>query len=184
MQGDEKRYEFGKNWLEFNRKNYSLEAVEIAKQHILRFLERDNLNGLSFMDIGCGSGLHSVAALNAGAKSVYSFDYDPCSVEATKFLRAKSGFPDNWTVVQGSVLDDDFIGGIPKFDIVYSWGVLHHTGDVWRAIRNAASLVNSEGYFYIALYSANMQKDPPPEFWLNVKRKYVSSGKWTRNIFS
>ncbi len=181
-QESDKRFEFGKNWLDFIKKNYGDEQVTIAKEHLLGFLKRDDLKGIEFLDIGCGSGLHSVAALDAGAKSVHSFDYDPNSVAATEYVREQVGRPKNWTVEQGSVLDDDYMNSLPQYDVVYSWGVLHHTGDVWHAIRNAADKVKPGGLFYIALYSADVQVDPPPEFWLDVKKKYVSSG-WLKRRY-
>lgn len=176
----EQRFEFGKNWLDFIQKNYGQEQVETSKNHILKFMERENLNGLTFLDIGCGSGLHSIAALQAGASVVHGFDYDPSSVAATRYVQNQAGNPGNWTVEQGSVLDDAFMESMPQYDMVYSWGVLHHTGEVWHAIKNAAGRVKPGGLFYIALYSADVQINPPPQFWLDVKRKYVASGWLTR----
>jgi 2-polyprenyl-3-methyl-5-hydroxy-6-metoxy-1,4-benzoquinol methylase len=175
MNSAEQRFEFGKNWLNYIHKNFNQENADISRKHILSVLGCTNLKGLSFLDIGCGSGLHSFAAWEAGASMLHSFDYDVNSVTATKYVREKAGNPSNWTIEQGSVLDLDYIKNLPKFDLVYSWGVLHHTGDVWRAIRNAASRVKSGGLLYIALYSADIQKDPTPEFWLDVKQRYVSS---------
>jgi len=178
----EERFEFGKNWHDFIQKNFDKEKVEISRRHILDFMGRTDLNGLSVLDIGCGSGLHSIAMLQAGAASVHGFDYDPNSVKATQFVQAQTGKSSNWTVEQGSVLDDDYIVHLPQYDLVYSWGVLHHTGDVWHAIRNAASRVKPGGKFYIALYAADVQIDPTPEFWLDVKRKYVNSGWMKRRM--
>lgn len=180
LKDDAPCFEFGRNWHDFIQKNFGEDRVEISKKHMLNFLGREILDGLDMIDIGCGSGLHSVAALEAGAKSVHGFDYDPNSVEATKFVQKQSGNPPNWTVEQGSVLDDAYMESLPQYDLVYSWGVLHHTGDVWHAVRNAAERVKPDGLFYIALYSADVQVDPPPEFWLDVKRKYVSSGMHMR----
>jgi SAM-dependent methyltransferase len=174
------RFEFGQNWLAFAQEHVTQDQVDISRERMLRFLTRDGLNGLSFLDIGCGSGLHSLAALQAGASAVHGFDYDEYSVEATRYLQSKAGSPACWTVEQGSVLDDRFIGQLGRYDLVYSWGVLHHTGDVWHAIRNAATCVKPGGLFYVALYSADVQVDPPPEYWLAIKRKYVSSGRLAR----
>ena len=178
----EARFEFGKNWHEFIRQHYGQDKVDVSKRHMLQFMKCDNLNGQSFLDIGCGSGLHSIAALQAGASVVHGFDYDANSVAASCFVKEQAGNPKNWTVEQGSVLDDEFISKLEKYDVVYSWGVLHHTGEVWNAIRNASRCVKQGGVFYIALYSADVKIDPPPEFWLNVKRKYVSSGWLTRRL--
>jgi 2-polyprenyl-3-methyl-5-hydroxy-6-metoxy-1,4-benzoquinol methylase len=176
----DKRFEFGKNWYKFVEKSFNMAAVESSKSHMLDFLKKPNLKGLTFLDIGCGSGIHSLGALQAQADLVYSFDYDPNAEKATLYVKEHSGMINNWTITVGSVLDDTYIESLPLFDIVYSWGVLHHTGDVWHAIRNASSRVKPGGLFYIALYSADVQKDPPPEFWLKVKQKYVTSGLFTR----
>lgn len=178
----EQRFEFGKNWLDFIQKNYGQDKVETSRQHILQFMGMENLDGLSFLDIGCGSGLHSIAALHAGAASVHSFDYDPNSVAASRYVHDQVGNPANWTIEQGSVLDEAFMERMPSYDVVYSWGVLHHTGEVWRAVRNAAGRVKPGGLYYIALYSADVQINPTPEFWLDVKRKYVSSGRFKRRM--
>lgn len=176
------RFEFGRNWREFVEKHYSQEVVDASKTRILEFMKRPNLQGLSVIDIGCGSGVHSMAMHQAGAASIHSFDYDPTSVEATRLVHQKAGAPASWTIQQGSVLDESFMRSLPTYDLVYSWGVLHHTGEVWKAIDLAAERVKPGGMFYIALYSADVQKDPTPEFWLDVKRRYVSSG-WLRRRY-
>ena len=168
VQEEGQRFEFGNNWHQFIQKNFGPERVRISKKHLLDFIERDDLKGLTFLDIGCGSGLHSIAALEAGAVSVRGFDYDANSVATSRYLQAQVGNPSNWTVEQGSVLDDTFVRNLGAYDLVYSWGVLHHTGDVWHAIRNAAACVRPGGMFYIALYSADVQVNPPPEFWLDL----------------
>jgi 2-polyprenyl-3-methyl-5-hydroxy-6-metoxy-1,4-benzoquinol methylase len=178
----EKRFEFGRNWRQFVDRHYSQEAVDVSRAHILDFMKRPDLKGLSVIDIGCGSGIHSMAIFQAGAAAIHSFDYDPTSVEATTIVRDKAGSPPHWSVEQGSALDESYMRTLATYDLVYSWGVLHHTGDVWKAIDLAAERVRPGGLFYIALYSADVQKDPTPEFWLDVKRTYVSSG-WLRRRY-
>jgi len=166
------RFGFGANWADYINKNFSDERVEISMRHLLGFLKLDNLKGKSFLDIGCGSGLHSLAAWRSGAEQVVSFDYDQNSVATTKKLHELSGSPKNWIVMQGSVLDETFMDSLPKSDIVYSWGVLHHTGNMWKAIENAARCLHTSGIFYIALYSSDVYVDPPAEYWLKIKREY------------
>lgn len=166
------RFGFGANWADYIDKNFSDERVEISRCHLLGFLKLDDLKGKTFLDIGCGSGLHSLAAWRSGAEQVVSFDYDQNSVATTKKLHELSGSPKNWVVMQGSVLDKEFMDSLPKSDIVYSWGVLHHTGSMWKAIENAAQCVHESSVFYIALYSTDVYVDPPAEYWLKIKREY------------
>src|SRR5207253_403618 len=85
-------------------------------------------------DAGCGSGIHSLAALRLGARRVYSFDYDRDSVNCAREVKRRFAPAADWTIEQGSMLDKGYIDSLGKFDVVYSWGVLHHTGDMWRAL--------------------------------------------------
>src|SRR5262245_4071421 len=174
----DERFEFGRNWKKFVETSFDQERVDVAKAHLCGFLQRADLHGVTFLDIGCGSGLHSLAAVQLGAIEVVSFDYDTKAVEAALMLHRYAGKPQHWRILQGSVLDEAFMASLPKVDIVYSWGVLHHTGNVWQAIRNAAIPLGDGGLFYIALYSADVHKDPPAEFWLMVKKKYLAASKW------
>ena len=90
--------------------------------------------GKSFLDVGSGSGIHSLAAIRLGASRVHSFDYDLQSVECSRELKRRFAPEANWHIEQGSVHDEGYMRALGQFDIVYSWGVLHHTGDMWRAL--------------------------------------------------
>jgi len=168
-QGGEKiTFSFGRNWQDFVQKHYSEDRLAIAKRHLLEFLGMEDLKGKYFLDIGCGSGIHSLAALESGAERVVSFDLDPYSVETTKQIRAMRGDPKNWTVTHGSVLDSAFLSTLEPADVAYSWGVLHHTGQMWQAIRNASALVRPNGMFYIALYLTSRRSN----YWIKTKQRY------------
>jgi len=163
------RFEFGKNWAQFLG---SLDEGRIlrAEASLREMLETPDLRGLRFLDIGSGSGLFSLAARRLGAR-VHSFDYDPQSVACTTEMRRRY-YPDDadWTVEQGSALDADYVGSLGKFDVVYSWGVLHHTGDMWRALANAVlPVAASGGRLFIALYN---DQGTPSRRWTVVKRLY------------
>lgn len=174
------RYEFGRNWSEFIEKNFNEERITAAQQHLLGFLKLDSLKGRTVIDIGCGSGLHSLAAHRAGAERILSFDYDDNSVSTTGKLREFAGSPNNWTVMQGSVLEREFMQTLGQFDIAYSWGVLHHTGEMWKAIENARLTMKDDGVFYIALYTTDVYTDPSSDYWLAVKRRYNQAGPLER----
>lgn len=176
----ETRFAFGRNWCKFVRKNFSQERCDVAKKRILDFAGIDSLKAVDFLDIGCGSGLHSLAAVQAGAARVHSFDYDSDSVAATKILWQMAGSPAQWTVEQGDVLSADYIGSLGKWGFVYSWGVLHHTGAVWKALENAQSTVKDDGLFYVALYSSDADSQSSREFWLEAKQRYNRSNRWQR----
>jgi SAM-dependent methyltransferase len=176
----EMRFEFGKNWQRFVRRYVTRERCDIAKQRLLKFTGRDSLRGVDFLDIGCGSGLHSLAAYEAGADRVFSFDYDPHSVAATSVLRQSAGNPSNWHLERGDVLHKHYIAELGKWNFVYCWGVLHHTGDVWQAIHNAQSIVAAGGMFYVALYSSDVVSPEAQNFWLEKKHDYNKSGRLKR----
>lgn len=178
----ELRYGFGKNWDEFIRKRLSEDIVQASISHMKSFMKIDSLAGKTFLDIGCGSGIHSLAAKRLGAERIISFDYDHDSVATTQRVKEWSGEASDWTVMQGSVLDETFMRSLPKTDIVYSWGVLHHTGAMWDAIRNARIPLDDAGEFYIALYSSDIYLDPTPEFWIKLKRAYNQATPLTRKL--
>jgi 2-polyprenyl-6-hydroxyphenyl methylase/3-demethylubiquinone-9 3-methyltransferase len=146
------RFEFGRNWSAFLGV-LDDERIAKAEQSLREMLDVDDLNGKTFLDIGSGSGLFSLAARRLGAR-VHSFDFDSNSFACTKELRRRY-FPEDadWLVEQGSALDRNYIERLGKFDIVYSWGVLHHTGSMWEALENAALPVAEEGRLFIAIYN-------------------------------
>jgi len=163
-------FSFGKNWKDY-LKTVDEEEINKAKYNIEEWLDKDYVSGKTVLDIGSGSGIHSLAFYLLGAKTVYSFDFDKHSVEATKSLREKQGNPENWIVSHGSILDKEYLKSFSEgFDIVYSWGVLHHTGAMWEAIENSINLVNHGGKLWIALYG----KGPSYSKDLALKQKYNS----------
>ena len=162
------RFKFGDNWQRF-LSVLDESRIETAIQSFSRMLGTDSLIGKRFLDAGSGSGLFSLVASRMGA-TVVSFDYDPQSVACTQELKNRYHSGENeWTVKEGSVLDTDFMESLGQFDIVYSWGVLHHTGDMWNAINNAQQRVDNDGQFFLAIYN---DQGGQSRLWLALKKIY------------
>lgn len=165
------RFAFGKNWSNF-LEQVDEENIRASQEGLKEMLGPERLDGLSFLDIGSGSGLSSLAARRLGAR-VHSFDYDPDSVMATRELKGRfHPDDDEWSMEQGSVLDPKYMESLGQFDLVYSWGVLHHTGDMWTAISAAAGAVRPGGRLFLALYNDDGSHS---RLWRAEKRLYVRS---------
>jgi 2-polyprenyl-6-hydroxyphenyl methylase/3-demethylubiquinone-9 3-methyltransferase len=166
-----KTFEFGQNWQQF-LSVLDDDRIQAAEASLREMLQLDNLDGKSFIDVGSGSGLFSLAARRLGAK-VHSFDYDPESVACTAVLKQRY-FPEdsNWHIEQGSALDEQYIDSLGQFDIVYSWGVLHHTGAMWDALSLVQKLVEDDGLLFIAIYN---DQGWLSKFWLRIKSAYVAN---------
>ena len=154
------------------------ERIAQARADFDRLTEGIPLTGRTFLDIGFGQGLSLLIAQEHGAAVVGCDLNEKCAevltVTRRRFCTSGTELPEP-PVVTGSILDaatvDTLKGyGSPEgtFDIVHSWGVLHHTGAMQQAIANAASLVNDGGYLITALYNRHWSSP----VWKLIKRWY------------
>ena len=163
-------FDFGANWKDFSANRLDDNRVHAAEASLVHLIGSNRIAGRSFLDVGCGSGLFSIAAARLGAHPVCGFDInqtgiDTCHRNATRFLENGTPAP---SFLQGSVLDRHFLDTVGTFDTVYAWGSLHHTGKMWDAIRNAAGLVKPRGHFVLAIYNPHWSTPA----WTQVKRLY------------
>lgn len=165
------RFRFGENWARFLGV-LSDERIGQAERSLAQVLGEPSLTGKTFLDIGSGSGLSSLVARRLGAR-VHSFDFDPQSVACTAELRRRC-FPDDpdWVVESGSALDAAYLERLGRFDIVSSWGVLHHTGAMWKALDLAGQRVAPGGTLFVAIYNDQGAWSPR---WQKIKQTYCSS---------
>ena len=174
------RFEFGENWSRFLRL-LDESRIRDAEDSLTTMLEVGDLKGKTFLDIGSGSGLFSLAARRLGAR-VHSFDFDPQSVACGEELKRRYFPNDNsWTIEEGSVLDRKYLESLGSFDVVYSWGVLHHTGHMWDALENAQLRVAPGGRLFIALYNDTGSQSAR---WKWIKRTYNKLPRFARVPFT
>lgn len=172
------RFAFGKNWANFLT-NLNEERIAEAVKSFTEKTGLSDMTGLTFLDAGSGSGLFSLAAYKLGAK-VVSFDYDTDSVACTKYLKEKYCTDDAmWQVQQGSVLDQDFLKQFAKVDVLYSWGVLHHTGHMYEAFKNVSGMVKKDGTLFISI---NNDQGSTSAIWKKIKKTYSTTNIVTRTV--
>ena len=170
-------FRFGENWQSF-LKSISDEAIGTACTDITNWLGAACVAGRTVVDVGCGSGIHSLCFHLLGANRIVSLDVDRQSVAATQSLRQSAGNPGSWRVCHGSILDRDFVATLGTFDVVYSWGVLHHTGQMWKAVASAADLAATRGLFWLALYV----KGPHYAADLALKKRYNAASPFVKKL--
>jgi 2-polyprenyl-3-methyl-5-hydroxy-6-metoxy-1,4-benzoquinol methylase len=172
----ETHFKFGENWSSY-AELLDPQRIKQAQADLQRILGRERLDGLTFLDIGSGSGLHSLAAIRMGAAEILAVDIDPDSVRTTRETLSRFAPDARFTCRQVSIFEatPEDLG---QFDVVYSWGVLHHTGDMHEAIRRASTLVKPDGLLALAIYRKTVLCD----FWKFEKRIYRNLPSWGQSV--
>lgn len=171
-------FDFGRNWRDFLDHTDVDAGARNMEQSLRDFLGEERVRAKTFLDIGCGTGLASLAALRLGAAKVTGIDVSENSVRCAEDVRARFGYgPERWDVRHGSVLDAAFVESLPVSDVVYAWGVLHHTGDMWKALQHATLPVAPGGSLFVSIYNDQGARS---KAWRMLKRIYCSglAGRW------
>lgn len=183
-----RQFDFGENWSEFSAHALTADKVRQAREEFSS-LGRDSgvdLAGRSFLDIGFGQGLSLLSAAAAGARAV-GCDINPKCAQVLERNRAL--FPEaaavQVPVVVGSILEPATVESLRRlapdaagYEVVHSWGVLHHTGRMWAAVDAAASLVRPGGTLILALYNRHWTSPA----WTVIKRFYVMVPAWLQRL--
>lgn len=180
-------FDFGANWAEFSTHALTPERIEAARAAFRELLRAVPLAGRTFLDIGFGQGMSLLFAAAEGARTV-GCDINPRCLEvlqanAPRLLPPGCAAPH---LVCGSILSDSTVQALRQapvvaaegYDIVHSWGVLHHTGQMWKAIETAAGLVRPGGHLILALYNLHWSCRP----WWHIKRAYNRAPSWIRPL--
>jgi 2-polyprenyl-3-methyl-5-hydroxy-6-metoxy-1,4-benzoquinol methylase len=169
-------FAFGQNWASYSAIIDDARVAQ-AERGLVRLLGEDGLAGKSFLDIGCGSGLHAVAAARLGAARIVAVDLDPVAVETARAVLRQHAPQIPSDIRQSSVFElaPETSGA---FDVVYSWGVLHHTGAMHEALQRAAQAVAPGGRFAFALYHRTRMCG----FWRREKRWYAAASPRAQRV--
>jgi SAM-dependent methyltransferase len=171
-------FDFGANWQAFSEKRVNAERLTVAAQSLQVLLQRDALHGLSFLDVGCGSGLFSIAAYQLGAAKVVGVDINPRSIASSNYNRDRLTQHAPLEFIEMSVLDREGLQMLGTFDLVYAWGSLHHTGAMWTAIENVLGSVRLGGRLVLAIYNRHVTS----RLWRALKRVYSRWPRWAQSV--
>ena len=183
------QFDFGANWKSFSDRALSAAHVQQAKEHFAQLFAGIELDGRAFLDIGFGQGLTLLIAASEGAKTIGCDINSTCAdVVRSNQKRYFPGLPEDAVpLLVGSILDPGFIETLRTeapdqsrraYDIVHSWGVLHHTGNMRDATQGAASLVVPGGYLVISIYSRHWSSG----LWGVIKRFYNAAPVLLRRL--
>lgn len=172
---DNEHFEFGRNWTQF-LSSVNEDRVVAAENSLKRLLKVESLSGRTFLDAGSGSGLFSLAATRLGAV-VTSFDLDAQSIACTKELFRRYSISGD--IRSGSLTDAEFLTSLGRFDIVYCWGVAHHTGRMWESVAHLLPAVDVNGQIVLAIYNDQQYIS---RAWSGIKSIYQRLPVWLRPL--
>lgn len=168
---------FGKNWQNFSKFALNEDKVDQGRKAFQELFGDISFKGKKFLDIGFGQGLAIHFAGESGAECM-GIDIDSENLKAIKETNRFFKLELPQVKIQ-SILEEPFVEEHrQQFDIVHSWGVLHHTGDMERALEHAAQLVKPGGIFVMAIYNRHWSSLA----WWWIKKIYNMSPEWMKGL--
>ena len=123
-------------------------------------VDREWFRGRTVLDAGCGIGRWTLGFLRLGC-DVTAVDFSPRGLETLqknmRLLAPEAVAEGRLSTQRVDLLDLPDALSSRRFDLVYSFGVLHHTGDTARALANVAPLVKPDGLLFLYLYGSRSQ---------------------------
>lgn len=173
-----KNFDFGSNWEDFSKHRVDRERLELVSESLQSLMGNVSFVGKSFLDVGCGSGLFSLAAYRLGATKVIGIDVNPRCIEISETNRdfLAAGAPIEFQIA--SALDLEQLKPLGSFDIVYAWGSLHHTGSMWNAVANVSKCVAPGGNLVLAIYKKHITSP----IWKAVKWIYNQTPRIVQRV--
>jgi len=168
-----KQFDFGKNWQDFSHKALDSKKIQQAREDFSYLTQDIDLTGKSFLDIGFGQGLSLLIATEKGCKTFGCDINSKCKMVLEQNKKHFDNLHSKKIPVEvGSIMENSVISKIKsyrqQFDIVHSWGVLHHTGNMYKALQTAADLTANKGFLIIAIYNKHWTSP----LWLLIKKMY------------
>ena len=112
-----------------------------------RYVDFDALAGSDVLEVGCGSGIAAQMLAEAGA-TLTAVDLTPWAVETTRARLDAFGLDAEVFEADGEALPFDDA----SFDLVFSWGVIHHSSDMDRALRELVRVCRPGGTLVLMVY--------------------------------
>jgi SAM-dependent methyltransferase len=132
------------------------ERKYFVEPHIPGFAQFANWNGRRVLEIGCGLGTDAVNFARAGA------DYTGVELSEASLALARKRFEVfglKGRLEQCNAEELNRVVEPASYDLVYSFGVIHHTPDPGAVIRQARQAIRPTGEFRLMLYARNSWKD-------------------------
>ena len=126
----------------------------LVESHIINFANFPKYKNKNVLEVGCGIGTAAQSFIENGA--IYTgLDLSDKSIEIAK--KRLEVFNLNGNLFKENIEEVDNINDT-EFDLIYSFGVLHHTPDIKKSIQNIHKMLKTGGEFKMMLYAKQSLK--------------------------